>query len=896
MASKQTLNGSALTDAKAEKNGAASSNGPASNGKSSNGKSTATNGTALNGDYTAESIKVLGGMEAVRKRPAMYIGSTGELGLHHLVYEVVDNSVDEALAGYADRIDVVIHIDNSITVVDNGRGIPVDNMEVDGEKVPAAQVVMTKLHAGGKFDSSTYKVSGGLHGVGVSCVNALSEELELEIWRDGATWEQTYSKGEPTSKLKKTGSSGRKRGTKVRFKPDTEIFTTTEYNTDTLAQRLRELAFLNKGLLITLTDERTTDPKTGEPKRLEFKYNGGIAEFIKHLNKGKSVLHDKPIYMEAERDGVVMEIALQYNDGYSENVFSFANNINTVDGGTHLSGFRTSLTRTINYAGQQLGLFKDVKENLSGDDVREGLVAVISVKLPQPQFEGQTKGKLNSDIAGTVQAFVNERLGAFLEQNQTVARKIINKAIEAARAREAARKARDLTRRKGALDGGGLPGKLADCSERQPDRCELFLVEGESAGGTAKQGRDRRFQAILPLKGKILNVEKARYDKMLGHEEIRAMITALGTGIGKDDFDAAKLRYAKIILMTDADVDGSHIRTLLLTFFFRHMQELIKRGNVYIAQPPLYGLRKGKSHQYIKDDREFVRVMVKRASEGIVVRYGEGAARLEGQPLTRFMTTLNEYLGFYDKVDKRLRDERVTELLPRLDLAKRADFEGDEKTPPAKIAKLEKELQKIEKAAEFKSVGVKFDDEHNLWEVRYVNKQGAAHAINWELAATPEYRQMIAKYKQIEQWMQPPFVIEFKPRESAGGNGNLEELSDAEKAELEKAEKKTPKAAPRRKAGEDEVVEKPTARELFEYVLNEGRKDYIVQRYKGLGEMSSQQLWETTMDPERRTLLSVKLEDIAETETIFSTLMGEDVESRRKFIEDNALDVKNLDI
>ncbi len=560
--------------------------------KTKNGKNAPGNGG--NGDYNADSIKVLGGMEAVRKRPAMYIGSTGELGLHHLVYEVVDNSVDEALAGHADKIEVTIHLDNSITVVDNGRGIPVDNMDIDGEKIPAAQVVMTTLHAGGKFDSSTYKVSGGLHGVGVSCVNALSEELDLEIWRDGFTWEQTYSKGEPTSKLKKAGAAKVKTGTKVHFVPDKTIFTATEYNFDTLSQRLRELAFLNKGLLITLTDERTTDPKTGEAKRTDFKYNGGIAEFIKHLNRGKSVLHDKPIYMEAEKDGVVMEIGLQYNDGYSESVFSFANNINTVDGGTHLSGFRTSLTRTINYAGQQMGLFKDVKENLSGDDVREGLVAVISVKLSQPQFEGQTKGKLNSDIAGTVQAVVNEKLGAFFEQNTTVARKIINKAIDAARAREAARKARDLTRRKGALDGGGLPGKLADCSEKQPDRCELFLVEGESAGGTAKQGRDRRFQAILPLKGKILNVEKARYDKMLGHEEIRAMITALGTGISKEDFDVAKLRYGKVILMTDADVDGSHIRTLLLTFFFRHMQELIKRGNVFIAQPPLYSIKKGK--------------------------------------------------------------------------------------------------------------------------------------------------------------------------------------------------------------------------------------------------------------------------------------------------------------
>jgi len=860
------------------------------NGKpAANGKPNGTNGTH---DYTAESIKVLGGMEAVRKRPAMYIGSTGELGLHHLVYEVVDNSVDEALAGFAEKIDVTIHDDNSITVVDDGRGIPVETMDLDGEKVPAAQVVMTKLHAGGKFDSSTYKVSGGLHGVGVSCVNALSEELTLEIKRDGFTWEQMYSKGEPTSKLKKMGPA-KKTGTKVHFKPDTTIFSVTEYNFDTLAQRLRELAFLNKGLLITLTDERTSDSKTGEAKKAEFKYNGGIAEFIKHLNKGKSVLHDRPIYMEDDRDGVHMEIGLQYNDGYSESVFSFANNINTVDGGTHLSGFRTSLTRTINYAGQQLGLFKDIKENLTGDDVREGLVAVISVKLPQPQFEGQTKGKLNSDIAGIVQAFVNERLGAFFEQNQAVAKRVINKAIDAARAREAARKARDLTRRKGALDGGGLPGKLADCSERDPNRCELFLVEGESAGGTAKQGRDRRFQAILPLKGKILNVEKARYDKMLGHEEIRAMITALGTGISKEDFDPTKLRYSKVILMTDADVDGSHIRTLLLTFFFRHMQELIKRNNVYIAQPPLYGVKKGKSLQYIKDDREFVKVMVKRAAEGLVVRYGEGAARLEGAPLTKFMTVLNEYLVFFEKVDKRLRDDKVTEVLPKLDLSKRTDFEGDKKTAPKKLEKLEKELKKIQKDRGFKSVELRHDDEHSLWEVAFVNSQGAEHVINWELASSPEYRQMMAKYKQIEANMEPPFVIETLAKGSANGGG--EELSDAEREEQEKAQKKAPKAA-KKKAAEPETVEKTSPRELFEYVLNEGRKDFTIQRYKGLGEMTAEQLWQTTMDPERRTLLSVRLEDIAECETIFTTLMGEDVEARRKFIEENALDVKNLDI
>jgi DNA gyrase subunit B len=696
--------------------------------------------------------------------------------------------------------------------------------------------------------------------------------------------------------LKSTGST-KKRGTKVHFVPDHEIFTATEYNYDTLATRLRELAFLNKGLLITLTDERTTDAKTGEAKTTEFKFNGGIAEFIKHLNRGKNVLHDKPIYMEMDKDGLGIEIGIQYNDAYSETVFSFANNINTVDGGTHLQGFRSALTRTINYAGQQLGLFKDMKENLSGDDVREGLVAVVSVKLPQPQFEGQTKGKLNSDIAGQVQAFVNERLGAFCEQNPTVARKIINKAIDASRAREAARKARDLTRRKGALDGGGLPGKLADCSERQPERCEVYLVEGESAGGTAKQGRDRRFQAILPLKGKILNVEKARYDKMLGHEEIRAMITALGTGIGKDDFDISKLRYGKVILMTDADVDGSHIRTLLLTFFFRHMQELIKRGNVFIAQPPLYRIKKGKFEQYIKNDGEFVKVMVKRASDGMTIRYGEGAAKLEGAPLTKFMTALNEYLGFFDKVDKRIRDEQITELLPKLDLAKRPDFEGDKKNPPKKLDQLEKALKKIAKERQIKDIETQFDEEHQLWYVRFLNSQGAEHKLNFELVSTPEYRQMMSKYKQIAEYMEPPYVIELTPAAPTTAANADEELSDAEKIDQEKAEKKNVKGATaKKKSTEPEIVEKQNVRDLFQYVLNEGKKVYTVQRYKGLGEMTAEQLWQTTMDPERRTLLEVKLEDIAETEAIFSTLMGEDVEARRKFIEDNALDVKNLDI
>jgi DNA gyrase subunit B len=853
-----------------------------------------------NGSYTGENIKILEGLEAVRLRPAMYIGSTGDMGLHHLVYEVVDNSVDEALAGYAKRIDVVIHVDNSITVVDDGRGIPVDMMSVgNGEMMPAAQVVLTKLHAGGKFDASTYKVSGGLHGVGVSCVNALSEEFEVEIWRpekpgeQSHTYEQSYSKGVPTSKLLQTGNSKR-RGTKVHFLPDKSIFTVTEFNYDTLAQRLREMAFLNKGLEITLTDERTADAKTGEARRAEFKYAGGIAEFVKHLNRGKTVLHDKPIVMEASRDNVEIEIALQYNDSYSETVFSFANNINTVDGGSHLSGFRTSLTRTINAIGQQLGLFKDMKENLSGDDVREGLVAVVSVKLSQPQFEGQTKGKLNSDIAGTVQAFVNERLGGFLEQNPPIAKRIINKAIEAARAREAARKARDLTRRKGALDGGGLPGKLADCSERNPDRCELYLVEGESAGGTAKQGRDRRFQAILPLKGKILNVEKARYDKMLGHEEIRAMITALGCGIGKDDFDATKIRYGKIILMTDADVDGSHIRTLLLTFFFRHMTELIKRDNIYIAQPPLYKIKKGRFEQYIKDDREFVKVMVKRAAEGMVVRHGEAASRIEGADLTRFMATLNEYLSFVEKVDKRIRNEKLTELLARAELVHRADFASkSESVVPEKLALLHTELTELADDFQFKVAEPVEDEEHHTWSICFTDAQGATRCIDWTLASSPEFRQMMAKYSLIKEFLEPPFLIEFAAKgAAANAEAEAEEAEEGGDGEAQAEAKQSRRAARITR----EPVEKQTARELFAYIVEQGKKDYQVQRYKGLGEMTSTQLWETTMDPERRTLLRVKLEDIAETDAIFTTLMGEDVEARRKFIEDNALDVKNLDI
>src|SRR6266853_1592805 len=775
--------------------------------------------------YDATSIKVLGGLEAVRLRPAMYIGSTGEQGLHHLVWEVVDNSVDEALAGYCDEINIEVHDDNSVTVIDNGRGIPVDMHAT--EKKPAAEVVMTVLHAGGKFDSETYKVSGGLHGVGVSVVNALADKLDLEIWRDGEVWEQSYEIGKPKGKIKVTGKT-RKTGTKITFHPDPSIFENHKYSYEILAQRLRELAFLNKGLKITLTDERSD-------KSAEFRFTGGISEF------------------------------------------------------------RSALTRSINNFASSTGMLKEQKDEvtITGDDVREGLVAVVSVKLPQPQFEGQTKGKLNSDIKGPVEQLINERLGEYFDKHSTVARRIIGKCIDAARAREAARKARELTRRKSAMDSGGLPGKLADCQERDPARCEIFIVEGESAGGSAKGGRDRKYQAILPLKGKILNVEKARYDKMLGHEEIRAIITALGTGIGKDDFDPAKLRYHKIILMTDADVDGSHIRTLLLTFFFRHMTELIKRGHIYIAQPPLYSIKKGRSVQYIKDDREFVRVMVKRASEGMVVRYGDGAAKLEGSNLTKFMTTLNEYLGFFDKVDKRIRDERITSLMPRLGFVARADFEGDKKNPPAKITKLEKEISKLAKEYQLKQVESYFDEEHNLWGVKFTDSQGAERHINWALVSTPEYRQMIAKFKQIEAFMEPPFVVEVAAK---GSEDAAADLSDAEREDLEKAAKKSSKTSIRRTKIEAERVEKNSARELFDYVLAEGKKEYSVQRYKGLGEMSSEQLWQTTMDPERRTLLSVRAEDIEACELIFTTLMGEDVESRRKFIEENALDVKNLDI
>lgn len=808
-------------------------------------------------DYTGKNIQILSDRDGVRLRPAMYIGSNGEDGLHHLVYEIVDNSVDEALAGYCQNIEVVIHVDNSITVIDDGRGIPVDTHPDDPKKRSAAEIVMTELHAGGKFSDSAYKVAGGLHGVGASVVNFLSEWLRLEVRRDGHVYEQEFERGFATGPLQQTGKT-KNHGTKTTFKPDPEIFTVTEYNFDTLSQRLREKSFLNKGLRITIKDECST------PERFhEFYYKGGIAEFVKHLNKNKNTMHAEPLYFEKQpgpNDAIplAIEVALQYNDSYSETLYTFANNIPTKEGGTHLSGFRSALTRTVNAYAQS-----SIKNaaTLSGDDLREGLVAVISVKLPQPQFEGQTKGKLNSDISGQVQSFLNEQLSAYFEENPVIAKKIITKAVDAARAREAARKARELVRRGSALSSYNLPGKLADCAEKDPQLCEIFLVEGDSAGGSAKQGRDRKFQAILPLKGKILNVEKARYDKMLAHGEISAMIVALGTGIGKEDFDVSKLRYHRIVIMTDADVDGSHIRTLLLTFFYRQMPELIERGHIYIAQPPLFKVKKGRSEQYILNEKELNRYLMKKATEDISVLVKSTGKTLEGRELIRTLEKQIEFNAYYYKLEKRLHDAKlVNALLESLTGTNGVMRKG---------VKLHQVFENINLLGDVKArlessgyqVQMSQDEEHQLYELGVTRNSGQFAAgttfINWELATHVEFQKAVAIYLEQTDNVMPPFEL----RQS---NNNKTIVNSRE--------------------------------ELVTTIFDTAKKDVQIQRYKGLGEMNPEQLWETTMNPTKRTLLQVRIEDAVETDEIFTVLMGDAVEPRRKFIEDYALDVRNLDV
>jgi DNA gyrase subunit B len=847
------------------------------------------NGLAVD-DYGADKIKVLEGLEAVRKRPAMYIGSTGPQGLHHLVYEIVDNSIDEALAGYCDQVNVTLHIDNSVTVVDNGRGIPVDR-HASGR--PAAEVALTVLHAGGKFDNDSYKVSGGLHGVGVSVVNALSESLDLEIWRNGQVYKQSYGRGTPAGDLEVTGTT-KKRGTKITFKPDAEVFETVEFSFDTLAQRLRELAFLNGGVTITIDDER-------DGKAHKFLYDGGVRSFVQFLNQNKAAVNDKPIYMHGDKDGIDVEIAMQWNDGYTETVYSFANNINTHEGGTHLSGFRSALTRTINYYVSKNNLAKDLKDaNIGGDDIREGLTAVISVKIPRPQFEGQTKTKLgNTEVKGIVEAVLNDRLGAYLEENPAVAKRIINKAVDAARAREAARKARDLVRRKGALDNSSLPGKLADCQERDPAQSELYIVEGESAGGSAKQGRDRRFQAILPIKGKILNVERARFDRMLSSDEIKTMIAALGCGIGKEDFDLSKLRYHRVIIMTDADVDGSHIRTLLLTFFYRQMRELVDHGYVYIAQPPLFRAKRGRAETFIRDERALEAWLIKRAVESRVVELPDGT-EIKGEDLERRVEKLGAFRKFMQIVERRGPTRDVVLALLQTGAKDKVFFADAER-----VQRLADSL-----ATPMRTATVQPDEEHQAYSILIEDRSGGYprhHRVDLDFVGTTEFRTLAASYHDV-QGIRGPMIVrtiataakdeDVEPRgamanETAIGGAPLDQATRLA------AEPKTPDVSSMPKLGgktKDSEVRIEGLDELVEFFIGAGKKGFDIQRYKGLGEMNPETLWETTMDPEKRTLLQVRAEDHPQADLMFTTLMGDQVEPRRKFIEDNALDVKNLDI
>ncbi len=800
--------------------------------------------------YDADKIKVLEGFEAVRKRPAMYIGSTGSFGLHHLVYEVVDNSIDEALAGHCTKIKVFIHMDNSVTVIDNGRGIPVDMHKA--EKRPAAEVVMTTLHAGGKFDNEAYKYSGGLHGVGVSVVNALSEELEMEIKRDGKVYYQKFMRGKPQGELKVIGTTKR-RGTKIKFKPDSSIFEETEFSFDILSERLRELAFLTKGININIVDERN-----GEEN--EFIYKGGIVSFVEHLNRNKNPLHPKPMYFEVERDGVLLECAIQYNDSYKENMFSFVNNIHTREGGTHVVGFRSALTRTINNYAQANSLLKTLKENLTGDDVREGMTTVLSIKLKNPQFEGQTKGKLgNSEVKGIVEVMVNEKLSAYLEENPTLSRKVVRKGFEAAMAREAAKKAKELTRRKGALELSSLPGKLADCQETDPRLSEIYLVEGDSAGGSAKGGRDRRNQAILPLKGKILNVEKARFDRMLSSDEIKTIITALGTGIGPGDFDISKLRYHKIIIMTDADVDGSHIRTLLLTFFYRHMTEVVERGYLYIAQPPLFRVKKGKVEKYIKDEIGLEDYLLDLGVENTnLIKPGGG--KISGKELVNSVKKMMRYERILEHLGKRKMDKELI----------RAFVFEDKIMPENLKKKRQKELKNVLSnietyltnfVPELSEVRFKLDEdtEHEGTKITcYTKRNGAEResVFDLEFISSAEFGELRALYRELRDLGDSQFTLK---------NG-------------------------------DEKVSFKSFEDVIEFLLGQGRKGKNIQRYKGLGEMDPEQLWDTTMDPEKRTLLQVNVEDSVGADEIFTILMGDQVEPRRMFIEKHALDVRNLDI
>jgi DNA gyrase subunit B len=790
--------------------------------------------------YTAESIKVLKGLDAVRKRPAMYIGSTGPEGLHHLVYEVVDNSIDEALAGYCKNIEVSIHVDNSVTVIDDGRGIPVEMHKK--EKKSAAEVVMTMLHAGGKFDDKSYKVSGGLHGVGVSVVNALSKRLDLEIKRDGGIYTQSYERGIPLAKLKQFGKT-KKTGTKVTFWPDDEVFETTEFNAEILTQRLRELSFLNRGIRIAITDERTS-------KSQEFQYKGGIVEFVQYLNQNKNVLNPRPVYFECQKDDVIIELAFQYNTAYTETIFTFVNNINTTEGGTHLIGFKAALTRCLNNYAVANNLFKDLSAGgLSGDDAREGLTAVLSVKMRDPQFEGQTKTKLgNSEVKGIVESLVNEQLTAYLEENPTNAKRVVLKALDAARAREAARKARELARRKGVLESASLPGKLADCQERDPAMAEIFIVEGDSAGGSAKQGRDRRFQAILPLKGKILNVWRAQQDKIFNNDEIGMMIAALGTSIGEEESSLEKLRYHKVIIMTDADVDGSHIRTLLMTFFYRHLKNLIEQGYLYIAQPPLYKISRGREVIYLKEERAFENWIVKKISEDFKVRVKGKKDIFEGEKFRKLFLRIMQKRSYIQLLERKGYPLFLIDLLIREGVIG-LDFLQDKKQM--------KRIQSLVEAKELTTELTK-DEEYEAYDLAFkykINGLTLTGNVNLALVDSVEYKNLFKIQKELEEF-RPPFEV----------------ISD----------------------GETVVIENEI--KLLDYLHEKGKKGVTIQRYKGLGEMTPEQLWVTTMNPENRAMLKVSIQDAVEADETFNTLMGDEVERRKNFIESNALLAANLDI